>query len=205
MAEQELTTIFLPIIVNDGLENWCLFPEDAAYPIALKIPPDDKGIRQVDPEVTEGLHTWWWRQAVERAEKIIDDLAIPWGELAITDLDVQDGNLMILSEKLARISFYIVQVGNRMVRLSANNYAAREMLDHAVNRNLARETGEKKPAIAVRMAAAISKDKRLRNLKIETIESGAALKALEATKDSLDTLWRTTSRIMSVRQSEPIE
>src|SRR3989304_4537318 len=158
-----------PIIVDDGLEHWCLYPSDNAYLLALKVEPDENGIRHVLPEVTEGLHTWWWRQAVERADKIIDDLAIPWGELAITDLDVQDGNLMILSEKLARISFYIVQVGNRMVRISANNYAAREMLDHAVNRNLARERGEKKPAIAVRMAAAISKDKRLRNLKIETI------------------------------------
>ena len=201
MAEPKLE----PIIVNDSYENWVLYPEDNGYAAALRIEPNGKGIRKVDPEITEGLHTWWWRQAVEKAEKLIAELNIPWGEIAITDLDIQDGNLMIMSEKLARISFYIVQVNNRLAYLAATNYAAKEMLEHAVNRVLARGSEEKRAAIAVRTAAAISRDKRLRNLKIESIESGTAMKALEATRDSLETLWRTTSRIISSRMAEPIE
>ena len=196
-----------PIIVDDGLEHWCLYPSDNMYLLALKVEPDEKGIRHVLPEVTEGLHTWWWRQAVERADKLVEELSVPWGELAITDLDVSNGNLNSLSEKLARTSFYIVQVNNRLTHLLANQYAAKEMLDHAVGLSLSRyDDGEgKRHTIDVKRAAAISRNKRLRNLKIETIESGAAIKALETLKESLDILWRTTSRIISGRLKEPIE
>ena len=62
-----------------------------------------------------------------------------------------------------------------------------------------------KPAIEARRAAIISRDKRLRNTKIECVESAAAIKALENVGESLDVMWKTTSRIMSARQHEPID
>lgn len=195
-----------PIIVNDGLENWTIYPDDNSYLMALKTEPDENGIRHVSTDITEGMHTWWWRQAIDKAEKLVAELNIPWGELALTDLDIADGNMGMLSEKLARSSFYIVQINNRLTRLLAVQIAAKEMLEHALNRNLARESGEgRKPSIEVRKAAAVSRDKRLRNLKIEFIESTAAIKSLEVLKESLETLWKTTSRIISVRLREPIE
>lgn len=194
-----------PLIVNDGLESWVLYPEDNSYLLALKVESDEHGIRHVQPEITEGLHTWWWRQAVERAEKMVQDLAIPWEQLTVTDLDIGDGNLMLLSEKLARAAYYIVQVNNQLTRLLALQAVAKEMLEHAANRNLAREYDGPKLAIAVRTAVEISRNKPLRNLKIEIIESTAAIKALETVKDSLETLWRTTSRVMSARIKEPID
>jgi len=195
-----------PIIVNDGLENFVLYKEDNSYLLALKVEPGENGIRHVTPTQIENVHTWWWRQAVEKSEKLVEELAVPWGELMLTNLDIQDGNMMALSEKLARTSFYIVQVNNRLTRLVPTQIAAKEMLEHAVNRILARDDSEgRKPAADIRRAAAISRDKRLRNMKIEYIESTAAIKALEVLKESLETLWRTISRCLSVRLREPLE
>src|SRR3989304_712187 len=208
MVETENWKMGDPIIVNDSLENWIIYKEDNSYLLALKVEPNGDGIRHVTSDITEGMQTWWWRQAVERAEKVIEELAVPWGELAITDLELQDGNMMIFSEKLARTSFYIVQVNNRLTRLLALQSAAKEALDHAVNRILARKGNDeegRKPAADIRRAAAISRDKRLRNLKIELIEAGAQIKALETMKDSLEVLWRTISRCLSIRLREPIE
>lgn len=195
---------FEPIIVNDGLENWCLRPEDNMYLLALKVEPDEKGIRHVSTDITEGMHTWWWRQAIEKAEKLIEELAIPWETLAINDLDITDGNLMALSEKLAKTSFYIVQVNNKLSRLLAVQSAAKDTLDHSVNRILSRDM-DSKGTVAVRTASAISRDKRLRNMKIELIESNAIVKALETINESLELLWKTTSRILSCRMYEPAE
>lgn len=193
------------ITVNDGYENWILYEGDNGYKVALEIEPDEKGIRHVDPVVTEGMQTWWWRAAVDKAEALVDGLAIPWGELTVTDLDITDGNLMTLSEKLARTSFYIVQANNKLTRLLALNSAAKDTLEHAVSRTIGRDDDGRRSTKDVKIAAAISRDKRLRNLKIELIESTSAIKALETTKDSLETLWRTTSRIVSARLKEPID
>ena len=82
------------------------------------------------------------------------------------------------------------------------------MLEHAVNLSLSRgyDDGEgRRPAIDVRRSAIISRDKRLRNLKIETIESGAAIKALEMLKESLETLWKTTNTTISARYAQPTD
>lgn len=195
------------IIVNDGLENWMLYPDDKAYAVAIEIAPDEKGIRHIDPKLTEAIDTWWWRQAIERVDKLIEKLAIPWEELVITELELTDSSMMGLSEKLAHASFYIVQVNNRLTHLLALQSAGKEALEHAVNKMLAHgdDSEGRKPAADIRRAAAISRDKRLRNLKIELIEAGAQIKALETTKDSLDTLWRTASRVLSCRLREPID
>ena len=157
----------------------------------------------------EEKQTWWWRKAVEKADKLIEDLAVPWEELALDEDDITNPELMILSEKLAKTAYYWVQTNNKLTRLLAIHSASKETLDHAVGRMLA--SGEDingvkpKPSIESRRAAIISEDTRLRDTKIEIVESGAAIKALENMRESLDVMWKTTSRIMSVRIHEPID
>ena len=197
------------IVVNDGLEIWTLNSGDAFYEEALKIKPDEHGVRQTTPEVTEGMQTWWWRDAIKKSEKIIEELKIPWDDLHVSEDDITNSNLITLSEKLAKISYYIVQTNNYLTRSVAIQAASKDTLDHAVNRILARGDDisgvSPKPSIDARRAAAISRDKRLRNSKIEYIESTAIIKSLETVKESLDITWKTTSRIMSARFQEPID
>jgi hypothetical protein len=94
--------------------------------------------------------------------------------------------------------------------VAARQSAAKEALDHAANQRIGRDEKRsqeegRRPAIAVRAAMLIHAEKPLRNAKIDVMESGAFLKALEHTKDSLDVLWRTVSRIISARLKEPID
>ena len=198
-----------PILVDDGLERWQVRPEDAFYSEALKIEPDKDGVRRTTPEITEGMQTWWWRDATKKAEEIIKKLEIPWDDIIIDNIDIEEGNLILLSEKLAKTAYYIVQANNYLTRHIAVQSASKEALDHAVNRIIARgddiEGVSPKPSIDARRAAAISRDKRLRNTKIEYIESTAIIKSLETVKESLDITWKTTSRIMSARLQEPID
>lgn len=142
---------------------------------------------------------------VKKTEDLIAEVAIPWTDLSVSDVDITNGNLMTLSEKLARTSFYIVQINNRLTRLLALHAAVKETLEHAVNRSISQDEDGRKLTKDVRVAAIISDDPRLRSLKIQLIESTSCVKALETTKDSLDTLWRTTSRIMSARLKEPLD
>jgi len=197
------------IIVDDGLERWVVQPDHIFYEEALKIETDEKGIRHTTPEKTESMQTWWWRDAVKKTEKIIEELAIPWDDLAVSEDDITEGNLVVLSEKLAKTSYYIVQTNNVLTRVVAVQAASKEALEHAVSRILARGDDingvSPKPAIEARKAAIISKDKRLRNTKIELVESQTALRALESVKESLDISWKTVSRIMSARLHEPID
>ncbi len=197
------------IIVDDGLERWAVQPDHIFYEEALKIEPDEKGIRHTTPEKTESMQTWWWRVAVKKTEKIIEVLDIPWDDLAVSEDDITEGNLVVLSEKLAKTSYYIVQTNNVLTRVVAVQAASKEALEHAVSRILARGDDingvSPKPAIEARRAAIISKDKRLRNTKIELVESQTALRALESVKESLDISWKTVSRIMSARLHEPID
>ena len=157
----------------------------------------------------EEVSTWWWRTAVEKADKLIEELAVPWEELALEEDDITNPELMNLSEKLARIAYYIVQTNNKLTRLIAIQSASKETMDHAVYKLLASGddlNGEKpKPSIEARKAAIISLNEKLRSTKIEVIESGAAVKSLENVKESLDIMWKTTSRIMSARIHEPID
>ena len=198
-----------PFIVEDGLEKWQVQPGDVFYDELLKLTPDDQGVRHTSAEVLEGHQTWWWRTAVEKAEKLIEDLEIPWDEITIDNTDIEEGNLAILSEKLAKVAYYEIQVNNKLTRFVAVQAASKEALDHAVSRILARgddvDGTKPKPSIDARRALIISRDKRLRNTKIEIIESGTAMKSLELTKESLDILWKTISRILSARLHEPID
>jgi hypothetical protein len=152
------------------------------------------------------VRSFSYRTAVEKAEKIIETLAIPWPELALSDIDVQQGNLMLMSEKLARITYHIVSVNNQLVFFVSRQVAAREVLEHAVNRNLARpEPDGRKLNKDIRIAVEISRAKPLRNMKIELIEAGAIIRSLELTRESLDLLWRTVSRCISARAAEPLD
>lgn len=197
------------ILVDDGIERWQVNPDDAFYPDALKLEPDENGIRHTTPEDIEGRQTWWWRTAIEKADKLIEELEIPWEELAISEEDITDSNTMILCEKLAKANYYIVQTNNKLTRLIAIQSASKEVLDHAVNRILARgddiDGVSPKPSLDARRAFIISRDKRLRNAKIESIESLAAIKSLENVRESLDMTWKTTSRILSARFHEPVD
>lgn len=194
------------ILVDDGHERWLFYPEDNAYRAALAVEPDAEGVRHVPPVLTEGVRSFTYRTAVEKAEALLAELAIPWEELRLSDIDVQQGNLLLMSEKLARITHHIVVLNNRLTGYLARQTAAKEVLEHAVNRNMARpEENGRRLNKDVRIAVEISRAKPLRNMKIELIEDGAAIKVLELTRDSLDLMWRTVSRCISARTAEPLD
>lgn len=202
MAEQE------PIVVFDDKEHWVIYPEDNAYLMCLKIKPGEDGIRHVTQEMVEALKGWWYHKAVEKVEQKLDELDIPWEELHVTGPEIESGDLMALSKKLAIASHYIVQVNDVLTLMEARYSAAKEALEQASHQRIAREDKHeegRRPAIAVRIAAIIHQEKPLRNAKIDVIEAGAFLKAIGHTKDSLEVLWRTASRIISARLREPIE
>lgn len=204
MADKE------PIIVHDGKEMWIVYPTDNAYLMCQKIKPEEDGIRHVEQETVEALKGWWYTQAVEKVETALDELDIPWEDLRVNEEAVESGDLMALSKKLALTSHYIVKVNDLLTSTSARYYAAKEALEQAANQRAGHlekydKTEGRKPAIALRLAMIIHIEKPLRNAKIDIIEAGAFLKAMEHTKDSLDNLWRTASRIISARLKEPID
>lgn len=198
-----------PIICHDGKEFWILYPEDNAYLLVSKVKTDEDGVRHVEPEMVEMLKGWWYHQAIERAEKAVAALEIPWDELHVTGEEAEEGNLAVLSKKLAVTSYHIVQVNNVLSGSAVRLAAAKEAVEQAVHQMIASrdsQDGEgRRPPIAVRIAALIHQHKPLRNGKIEIIESTAAMKALEQTKESLDVIWRTASRLISTRLKEPID
>jgi hypothetical protein len=203
MAEKE------PILIHDGKEHWLVYPEDNAYLMCNKVKPDEDGVRHVTQEMVEALKGWWYTLAIEKVEQALTALNIPFEELRVTEEDIESGDLMRLSKKLAISSHYIIKVNEMLTLVEARNSAAKDALDHASNQRVGRDErykGEgRQPAIAVRIAMAIHEEKPLRNAKIDVIETAAFLKALEHTKNSLDILWRTASRIISARLKEPID
>jgi hypothetical protein len=195
-----------PIVVDDGREHWVVYPDDNNYRILASVKKDKDGIRHVKPELIEQVRGWWYHRGIDSAEKAIEGLAIPWEELEVGGEDVEEGNLVELSKRLALISHQLVRANNLVGQVALKHHAAKEALNHAAHLILSREKiEEKRAAIAVRMAAAISRQKPLRNAQIEVIEAGAMLKALERTVDALDILWKTVSRIMSARLREPLD
>lgn len=199
-----------PILVYDGKEHWVIYPEDNAYLMCVNIKPNEDGVRPVTQEIVEALKGWWYTKAVEQVEDALDELNIPWEDLHVTGDDIQSGDLMRLSKKLAMASHYIVKLNDLTTVVAARQSAAKEALEHASNQRVGRDeihdkSEGRKPPIAIRIAMIIHSNKPLRNAKIDVIESGAFLKAMEHTKDSLDFVWRTTSRIISARLKEPID
>jgi hypothetical protein len=194
-----------PLVVDDGREHWVVYPDDNNYRILASVKRKD-GIRHVKPELVEQVKGWWYHRGIDRAEKAIEGLAIPWDDLEVAGEDIEEGNLVELSKRLALISYQLVRANKLVGQVALRHHAAKEALGHASHLILSREKAEeKKSAIAVRLAAAISRQKPLRNAQIEVIEAGAMLKALERTVDALDILWKTVSRIMSARLREPLD
>ena len=149
---------------------------------------------------------WSPAAAVERTEALLAELAIPWEELHCATKDVEEGNLLNLSHKLARIANYAVRVNHVLTRLLARRTLLRETLEQATDRRLAEpQTDGKRLAIDLRRAALIHETPALRRMKIDLIETASQVEVLTGAKDSLDLLWKTCSRIMSARQSEPLD
>ena len=176
--------------------------------ITSKHKPDGDGIYHVSKDVVANVGGWWHPKAIEKGKKMIDGLEIPWDELDAVELSVVEAQMIEFSERLAKISHYVVKVNNLLVMFHPRFFAAKEALEQGVNRRLALDSvgaEGKQPAIALRTAAAISRQLPFRQAKIEIIELGAAIKALEATKESLEHMWATVSRMLSARLKEPID
>lgn len=199
-----------PLLVHDGKEFWCVYPCDNAYVMCLNVKPGEDGIRHVTQEMVEALKGWWYTTAVAKVEKALAALKIPWDDVETTDEDIESGDLMRLSKKLALASHHIVKVNNLRIVASARHSAAKGALEQAVHQRAGRDQRYAKvegrpPPIDVRLAMIIHSEKPLRNAKIDIIETEALLKALEYAWGSLDFHWRTTSRIISSRLREPID
>ncbi len=204
-----MTQKLKPVITDDGKERWIFYPEDNAYQaIVSKYKPDKEGIYHVPEALTAALASWWYTTAVDKARELVKGLEVPWGELQVDAMHVSETNLVIFSELLAKVSYYIVKVNDHLILLQAKAYASKEALEQAVNKRLyydEKESEGKTPAIALRTAAVISRTKAFRNAKIELIESNTAIKSLEVVHASLERLWQTASRILSARLKEPLD
>lgn len=147
-----------------------------------------------------------WERAAAEVDKLVEDLKIPWAELHCATQEVEEGNLLNLSNKLARGVYYIVAVNHQLTGLLARRSLLREVLDLTVHRTLATEAREgRQPALALRTAVLITSEPELRKMKITLMEANAKIEALGAVKDSLEALWRTASRIISARLKEPLD
>lgn len=146
---------------------------------------------------------WWYDQAIEKVDMIIAQLEIPWDEIQIDERGAVDEEAAGLSERLAKVSFYMVRVGRERSRVDSRLHLAKSALDHAVQRLIAED--ESKATIASKTASIISGDVRLRDAKIEIMEGESLKRALDGVGESLDIIWKTTSRILSARLREPVE
>lgn len=192
-----------PVVVNDGRENWIVYPDDNSYELVVKVKPDENGIRHVKPETVDKIKGWWYLDAVERGKKEIAELEIPWEDLQLTAAEISTGNIEAISERLARIASYIVRINQVISLMSLRYHSAKEALTHAVNLSLSR--GDDRGTVAVRQATIIHSQKPLRTAKIDTIEVGAQLEALKPLSHGLETLWNTTSRVLTARLREPLD
>lgn len=192
-----------PIRVHDGKEGWLIYPEDAVFRLVEKMPPDEEGIVHVDASLIAKVSGWWYDEATGRIEDVVEGLNIPWSELEISDREAMEMEANEISGKMAQVSNYIMNVSRRRSRIDTKLYLAKSALDHAVNKLLSKN--ESKGAVAVRVAAIISSDKRLRNAKIEVMEGEALKRSLDGVSDALDIIWRTLSRMLSARTHEPVE
>ncbi len=193
-----------PILVQDDKDDgWVVYPGDNAYEYVAALPRGDNGVVHVESSILATVQGWWYTKAQERVEEAIEDLAIPWDELEMDEGAAIEEEASALSERLTRISSSIVKVGREKSRVDSQVHLAKSALDHVVQRRISQD--ESKMTVAAKTAAFISADKRLRNAKIEIMEGEALKRRLDGIGDALDIIWKTTSRVLSVRQSEPIE
>ena len=192
-----------PLVVDDSRECWIVYDGDNVYDYVAALPENGSGVREVSPEVLAKVAGWWWDAAEERVRKFIEGLEIPWDDLTLTEKEAREAETGPLVEKLARVSFYVTKANREMAGLAAKLSLAKDAMEHAISRLIALR--DDKGTIAAKTALLVSKDKRLRNVKIEVMEAEAAKRALEHTLEALDVNWRTVSRALSARLHEPVE
>lgn len=193
-----------PILVEDDKgDRWVVYPEDNAYRLVENLPKSDNGVVHVEASLLAKVGGWWYDTAQKRVEEAIDNLSIPWEELEMNEGAALEEEAPALSERLAKISSCMVRTGRERARIDSQLHLARSALDHAVQRLIAKD--DSKATIAAKTATLISADKRLRNAKIEVMEGEAFKKALDGVSDALDIIWKTTSRVLSVRLREPVD
>ena len=203
MSDAEATPSEQPIFVNDGVEGWVIYPEDSAYRLVADLPKDEEGIVHVEPSLLAKVKGWWWDKATAKIEEFVEALGIPWEELELTDEQIREAEAGELAEKLAKTAYHMVRVSRELARVGTRATLAKSALEHVVSKLLTRE--DDKGTVKERSALIISKDKRLRNTKIESMEADAYRQALERIYSALDLLWKTTSRVLSTRMREPID
>src|SRR3990167_5456413 len=186
-----------PLVVEDDHEAWIVYDGDNVYDYVAALPQNGNGSRRVASDVLAKVSGWWWDTAEKRVQAFLEGLEIPWEELGLNEKEAREAEAGVLVEKLARVSYYITKASREMAGLAAKLSLARDAMEHAVSRLIALR--DDKGTIAAKTALLISKDKRLRNAKIEVMEAEAAKRALEHTLEALDVNWRTVSRALSVR------
>lgn len=192
----------IPVEDNKG-DHWVVYPEDVAYRLVADLPRSGNGVVHVDASLLAKVGGWWYDSAQKKVDEVIAGLTIPWEELEMGEGAALEEEAPALSERLAKISLYMVRVGRERARVDSQLHLAKSALDHAVQRLIARD--ESKATIAAKTAALISSDKRLRNAKIEVMEGEALKRELDGLVDALDIIWKTVSRVLSVRLREPVE
>ena len=193
-----------PILVEDDKgDRWVVYPEDNAYRLVENLPKSDNGVVHVEASLLAKIGGWWYDTAQERVEEAIENLSIPWEELEMDEGAAMEEEASALSERLARVSSFMVKVGREKSRVDSQLHLAKSALDHAVQRLIAKD--DSKATIAAKIATLISADKRLRNAKIEVMEGEALKKRLDGVSDALDTIWKTVSRVLAVRLKEPVD
>ncbi len=193
-----------PILVEDDKgDRWVVYPDDNAYRLVENLPKSDNGVVHVESSLLAKVGGWWYDTAQERVEEAIESLSIPWEELEMNEGAALEDEAPALSERLAKVSSCMVRVGRERSRIDAQLHLAKEALDHAVQRLLAKD--DSKGTVAAKTATLISADKRLRNAKIEVMEGEALKKRLDGVNNALDMIWKTTSRVLAVRLREPVD
>lgn len=147
---------------------------------------------------------WWYDTAMERVDAAIEELEIPWDEIELGETEAVAVEAPALSERLAKVSSYMVRVGRKLSRVDSQLRLTKQAMDHAVQKMIAEnDTGG--GTVASKTAAFISSHPRLRQAKIDVMEGEALKRSLDGVEDALETIWKTTSRILSERLREPVE
>jgi len=193
-----------PILVTDSIESWVAYPGDSPYKLMADMPRDEEGVVHVDPSFLAKVKGWWYDKAADKVTEHLAALAVPWDDLQVTEADLNSSSTDLLSGKLAKIGYYMSVVCREQATLESRLTMAKSALDQVVGKLLAQQVNDKGP-LGPRSALIISQDKRLRNTKIEIMESDGYKHALDKVFDALDINWKTASRVLSARLKEPLE
>lgn len=192
-----------PILAVSEKDSWVVQPDDPIYSAVAALPRDGNGAVRVEQSLLASVQGWWYDKAWARVEEYLESLGVPWDKLEVKEEEIQEAEAAELSERLANVSFYRVKVSRELARVGAKLMLTKAALDHAVSKQIA--VGGDEGTIKTKSALIISKDRRLRATKIEVMEGEALKCALEGWEKSLEIIWSTVSRVLSVRLREPVE